>query len=154
VTEAEIEARTRALREAKIKKMASSGRESLTSDEQEKIIAQVEIEKAEQPAPEPIMEALPAPTPPPPAPAFTRPRGRPRGPITRTPLPVPRLTNPHGANIAWIAAHNQLAKATLILEKIREDLDTLDPITRRFVAAQLHAITARIDEHAASPANH
>lgn len=165
MTEAEIEARIQAVKTAKIQMMVTNGREKLTPAETDAVIAQVVVPEPE-PEPEPIsqpeikpvsianpfqQEYTPTPTITMPkiavAPAPTKKRGRARvlpDISTASSLPGPRPTTSYAptGRIAWQAAHNNLAKAALALEKIRDDLEVLDPITRRFVAAQLQTITA------------
>ena len=177
MTEAEIEARIQAVKTAKIQMMVTAGREKLTPAETDAVIAQVVVPEPEpepepisQPEIPPVsianpfqQEYTPTPTITMPkiavAPAPTKKRGRARFTpdiSTASSLPGPRLANANHANhanhaptgrIAWQSAHNNLAKAALALEKIRDDLEVLDPITRRFVAAQLQTIaTALINE--------
>jgi hypothetical protein len=138
MTESQIEARIQAVKTAKLAKMTTDGRENLMPAEAESVIAQVEAEHARQ-SEKKKDEALPMPIP-------TRKRGRPRFSPRATPLPTPPKPAPCDANIAWIAAHNHLARASRVLAEIEQDLKSLDPPTRRFVAAQLHTITSTLKD--------
>lgn len=156
MTEAEIEARIQAVKTAKIQMMVTNGREKLTPAETDAVIAQVVVPEPE-PEPEleipnvsianPFQENISTLAMPTIAPAPAKKRGRPRitpDISTASSLPGPRPAHAPSPRIVWQAAHNNLAKAALALEKIRDDLEVLDPITRRFVAAQLQTITAAL----------